>query len=363
MTTKMIAQTATPKVEALIPLTRQEERRLQNCEEVIEKGLNTFYDVGAALTEIRDSRLYRNTHPTFADYCQERWGFSRRRGDELIAAAAVVDNVRKLASMESANERNSAQMLPANEAQANELSSLEPEEQSEVWMRVLSTAEKNADERPVVTAAHVKAVVTDYLRENGEDVAEPAPPKLPRPKVDRSEVEALNDPEIQARLTRYMEVIAEFESMEWPLELQYLIRMFQLHKKHAKFQKTRNLDNDCTAALDLLKRLSPDPKLGIEIAAQEHYDWLFDVGYCMSNKEYMSLMQYMSRPDVHLALLTDAGKAGRQEHRRGALPGIVCLPWRRVWKIGRVCEQCDQLMGDNERGKICNECRAEGLAS
>lgn len=358
----MIAQIATPKVETLIPLSRQEERRLHNCEEIIEKGLNTFYDVGGALTEIRDSRLYRTTNPTFADYCQERWGFSRRRGDELIAAAAVVDNVRNRASIEPANERNSAQILPANEAQANELSSLEPAEQSEVWMRVLTTAEKNADDRPMITAAHVKAVVTGYLRENGEDVPEAAPPKAPRPKPDRSEVQALYDPEIQVRLIRYMEMITEFESMEWPLELQYLIRMFQLHKKHARFQKTRNLDDDCSEALRLLKRLSPDPKMGIEIAAQEHYDWLFDLGYCMSNKEYMAVMRHMSRPDIHMALLTDAGKDARQEHRRGALPGIVCLPWRRVWKIGRVCEQCDEVIDDNVRGNICNECRAEGLA-
>lgn len=358
----MMTQTLTPKVETLLPLTRQEERRLRNCEDVIEKGLNTFYDVGAALTEIRDSRLYRNTHAAFADYCLVRWGFSRRRGDELIAAAAVVDNVRNCASIEPTNERNSAQLLPANEAQANELSSLEPEEQSEVWLRVINTAEKNGDDRPVVTAAHVKAVVTDYLREHGEDIPEDAPPKV-RPKSDRSEVEALCEPEIQARLTRYMEMITEFENMEWPAELQYLLRMFQLHKKHAKFQKTRNLDADCSAALDLLKRLSPDPKLGFEIAAQEHYDWLFDLGSCMSKKEYMDLMRHMSRPDVHMALLTDAGKAARQEHRRGALPGIVCLPWRRVRKIGRVCEQCDEVMEDSERGKVCNECRAEGLAS
>lgn len=353
MTTPMVAIASTPTVETLVPLTRQEERRLHNCEATIEKGLNTFYDVGSALAEIRDSRLYRTSHVTFADYCQARWGMSRRRGDELIAAAAVVNNVR--------SERNSAEMLPTNEAQANELSSLEPEEQSEVWKRVVKTAEKNSDDKPIVTAAHVKSVVQDYLREHGEDLPDEAQRK-PRQKSDRSELEALYEPEIQGRLTRYIDMISEFESLEWPAELQYLLRMFQLHKKHAKFQKTRNLDDDCSAALGLLKRLSPDSKLGLEIAAQEHYDWLFDLGYCMSKKEYMSLMLHMSRPDVHLALLTDAGKAGRQEHRRGALPGIVCLPWRRVWKIGRVCEQCDEVMDDNERGKVCNECRAEGLA-
>jgi hypothetical protein len=347
----MTAVAQTPKVETLLPLTRQEERRLRNCEDVIEKGLNTFYDVGSALTEIRDSRLYRTTHAAFADYCQERWGMSRRRGDELIAAAAVVDNVR--------NERNSAQTLPANEAQANELSSLEPDEQPQVWQRVVQTAEKNGEDKPVVTAAHVKSVVKDYLREQGEEIPDDAQRK-PRQKLDRTEVEALYEPEIQSRLSRYMEMITEFEDMEWPPELGYLARMFQLHKSHANFQRTRNLDGDCEQTLTVLKRLSPDVKSGFTIAAQELYDWLFDLGYCMSKREYANRMRHMSQPDVRMALLTDAGEDGKQEDRRGALPGIVCLPWRKIWKISkRVCERCDAVLESDRRGNVCNDCRSE----
>lgn len=348
----MTAVATNPKVETLLPLTRQEERRLQNCEEVIEKGLNTFYDVGTALTEIRDSRLYRTTHATFADYCQERWGMSRRRGDELIAAAAVVDNVRT-------NERNSAQTLPANEAQANELSGLEPDAQSEVWQRVVETVESNGNGRPVVTAAHVRSVVREYLQEHGEELPDDEPRK-PRQKGDRSEVEALYDPEIQSRLTRYMEMITEFENMEWPPELGYLLRMFQLHKAHVNFQKTRSLEGDCEQALTVLKRLSPDAQSGFEIAAQEHYDWLFDLGYCMSKKEYVSRMEYLSHDDVREALLTDQGKHARQQGRRGALPGIVVLPWKKIHKIGKICERCHAAIVPEGEGKICADCREEG---
>lgn len=358
----MMALAQSPKVETLLPLTRQEERRLQNCEDVIEKGLNTFYDVGSALAEIRDSRLYRTTHAAFADYCQERWGMSRRRGDELIAAAAVVDNVRNSAPALPANERNSAQTLPTNEAQANELSSLEPEEQSEVWQRVVQTAEKNDDDKPVVTAAHVKSVVRDYLQEHGEELPDEAPRKH-RQKSDRSEVEALYEPEIQARLARYIEMITEFENMEWPQELGYLLRMFQLHKAHANFQKTRNLEDDCEMALTVLKRLSPDLESGFEIAAQEHYDWLFDLGYCMSKKEYTGRMKHMSCDEIRMALLTDAGEDARQEGRRGALPGIVVLPWRKVRKIGKPCEQCGTAFEPNGNSKICKECRDEARSA
>ncbi len=41
----------------LLDITEQE--RLNNCERIIERGLNTFVDVGLALLEIRDNRLYR----------------------------------------------------------------------------------------------------------------------------------------------------------------------------------------------------------------------------------------------------------------------------------------------------------------
>lgn len=338
------------KVEALIPLSRVEATRLEHCEQVIERGLNTFYEVGNALAEIRDSRLYRIGFPAFEDYCLEKWGISKRRGYELIAAAAVVDNV-----------RNSAQTVPANEAQANELTGLEPEAQSEVWQRVVKTADKSADDRPVVTAAHVKAIVREYLREHGEEFPD-EPQRTPRQELDRSELEALYDPDIQSRLTQYIEMISKFENMEWPEELAYLLRMFKLHKAQMNFQKTRNVHDDCDAALNVLKRLTPDPALGLEIAAQEHYDWLFDLGYCMSKKQYTERMKFMSQDDQRMALWTNAGEEARQEGRRGALPGIVVLPWKKVWKNSRrFCEQCHEVMEEDARGKACNDCRAQGL--
>ncbi len=66
---------------------------LTNLEEVIERGLHTFVEVGEALREIRDRRLYRQTHSTFKAYCDERWGFSDSRGRQLIAAAKTVTDV------------------------------------------------------------------------------------------------------------------------------------------------------------------------------------------------------------------------------------------------------------------------------
>jgi hypothetical protein len=74
-------------------LTLSEGSRLAELEAVVEGGLQTFIDVGQALQEIRDGRLYRATHATFAEYCRERFGFSDSRGRQLIAAAKTVTAV------------------------------------------------------------------------------------------------------------------------------------------------------------------------------------------------------------------------------------------------------------------------------
>ncbi len=123
-------------------LTVTEQTRLTELETVIERGLTTFVDVGLALLEIRDSRLYRLSHSTFEGYCQQRWGIARRTAYQLMDAAEVVENV-----------RNCAQ-IPTNEAQARPLSSLSPEKQIEAWQQVLETAPQGR-----ITAAHVQAIV------------------------------------------------------------------------------------------------------------------------------------------------------------------------------------------------------------
>lgn len=52
---------------ALVTLNPAALVALASCEQRIERGLKTFIDVGQALAEIRDSRLYKGTHETFED--------------------------------------------------------------------------------------------------------------------------------------------------------------------------------------------------------------------------------------------------------------------------------------------------------
>lgn len=74
-------------------LAQNETARLTQCEKAIEKGLGTFVEVGQALLDIRDSKLYRASHKTFEAYCKERWDISRPRAYALIDQAKVVQAV------------------------------------------------------------------------------------------------------------------------------------------------------------------------------------------------------------------------------------------------------------------------------
>lgn len=65
--------------------------RLSDLEAVIERGKRSFLEVGTALMEIRESRLYRETHKNFDDYCRERWGWGRDYVDKQIAAAKFAE--------------------------------------------------------------------------------------------------------------------------------------------------------------------------------------------------------------------------------------------------------------------------------
>lgn len=136
---------------AELALTITEQNKLAECEAVIERGLKTFIDVGNALLEIRDSRLYRGEFGTFDDYCRDRWGFSKPRATQLIQAAQVIDTLQN---------GNNCYQIPVNEAQARPLTSLPPDEQIRVWQQAVDTAPITG-----ITAAHVQNVVNQFKQE------------------------------------------------------------------------------------------------------------------------------------------------------------------------------------------------------
>ena len=135
---------ATREASALLPAERS---RLAELEAVVERGLQTFIEVGLALKEIRDSRLYRETHKTFEGYLDERWSMSRSRGYRLIDGARVAELVSPMGDI--SNERQARELVPLFEDEA---------ELVDVWR------ELKAEHGDRVTAEKVRTAVRQRLK-------------------------------------------------------------------------------------------------------------------------------------------------------------------------------------------------------
>jgi len=96
------------------PLAPIEQTKLAELERVIERNLKTFYEVGNALLQIRDDRLYRATHGTFEEYCKEKWGLKQTRAYQLMDAAKTIGNLESSTIVE----------VPKTESQTRPLTSL-----------------------------------------------------------------------------------------------------------------------------------------------------------------------------------------------------------------------------------------------
>lgn len=136
-------------------LTQEEQSDRLHLERKVERA---FFEAGKALAELRDRRLYRSTHKTFEEYCRERFGYTHRHVNYLIAGSKVVDNiimgtncshyeeVDETGTNCSQNEKtdetgtNRSQILPTNEGQVRPLTKLEPQQQCLAWQTAVEIA-------------------------------------------------------------------------------------------------------------------------------------------------------------------------------------------------------------------------------
>lgn len=122
-------------------------RSLEENESIIERGFGTFIAVGTALAEIRDARLYLESHSDFDSYCLDRWDFDRKRASALITAAAVSEI---------------SDIPIANEAHASALAALK--DRPEDLAAALETATAKAEaEGAKLTASRIKNAVDEIL--------------------------------------------------------------------------------------------------------------------------------------------------------------------------------------------------------
>jgi len=134
-----------------------EANDLARLEAIVAKGLQTFLEVGAALTEIWDRKLYRAEHATFADYCKTKWGMTDRRARQLMDAAEVVAEVSK-----------SGTIVPKTESQARPLTRLEPGQRATAWNEAAASSPTGTP-----TAKQVEAVVSKRTLKQPEEAKTP----------------------------------------------------------------------------------------------------------------------------------------------------------------------------------------------
>jgi len=144
----------------LLPLTTEEKTALSYHENVIEKGLETFIEVGQSLQYIRDNRLYRAEYKSFKEYIEQRWHFQVRQAHRIITGIETTQ------LLTDAGVRTDT--LPESEYQARPLAKLkdDPELMAQAWIELTGKTKEEYEaglrksEQP--THKEVEAKVKEY---------------------------------------------------------------------------------------------------------------------------------------------------------------------------------------------------------
>lgn len=130
-----------PKARGPKPLSTAEKQMLATDEQHVQSHLESFAPAGNALREIRDKRLYRESHATFEDYCRKRWEMSKTQANRLIAAAQTVDNIASVTPPEITGH--------LKESTVRSLTSLNAAQQRKVFQKVI---EASPPDQPITGA-------------------------------------------------------------------------------------------------------------------------------------------------------------------------------------------------------------------
>ena len=133
----------------------RESARLEELEKTISRGKKTFVEVGMALAEIRDLRLYKREYGGFEEYCREKWGWTRQHAYRLIEAAPIAK----------------CHHVVTDEATARVLATVEPEKRAGLIQAV------EAEGKPV-TAAAIKQHLPPPMQPKAAPTLPPPPAEV-----------------------------------------------------------------------------------------------------------------------------------------------------------------------------------------
>ena len=194
--------------DPLITLSSSDSEAFTTAEAKISTGLQTAFEVGDALVQVRDNGWYKaQGFTTFEEYCLVRWQIGRSRAYQMIGASAINNQLRAALPSPSPslstnvdtgkNDLEAAgQMtifegtggtpvpslpatlpLPTNEAQVRPLTRVDASDRPAVWEDAARRAE--AEGKPV-TARHVTEAANQHFAAASEPAkAAPATPPLP----------------------------------------------------------------------------------------------------------------------------------------------------------------------------------------
>lgn len=238
----------------IIPLSGSELSRMGQLEETIRASMQSFVEVGAALKEIRDARLYRATHDTFEAYCKAKWNLGLNYAYKTIASAQVANHLCTI-----------VQNPPTLESQCRPLTHLAPEQQQAAWV----AAVEKAGAAPV-TAKIVSATVAELFPK-----AEPAEPEA---IDDSSDSEESDKPltwlqAMQAASRKKQITSAEFAYMQGKSTntgdtrkaLDSLARSsgFVVEKLKEQLYRVSKAPTDQEAIAETFSKLSPNEKMAL----------------------------------------------------------------------------------------------------
>lgn len=92
-------------------LSLAERAELRQLETVISRGWQTFIQVGEALSQIHEKRLYREDFRTFEEYCQKVWQWSRQRAYQMMDGAKTA-RVMEEVGVPVVTERQARELKP-----------------------------------------------------------------------------------------------------------------------------------------------------------------------------------------------------------------------------------------------------------
>ncbi len=106
-------------MEAQTPLTKAEAEKLAQLEAVVERHVQSFFDVVDAMRTIKSENLWRGDYRSWEDYVERKWRMSRQHSYRLLDAGGIIEAVKTVTQGDAHPVR-----LPASERPYREIGEL-----------------------------------------------------------------------------------------------------------------------------------------------------------------------------------------------------------------------------------------------